>query len=53
MVDLKRLDNEIQFYNIHPADILQYKNIIEPSSGYPIYMMFEVFHVKRKTVADI
>ena len=36
-------------------DILQYQSVLDndtesKSHGFPIYMMFEVFHVQRKTL---
>ena len=43
----------MQLSNQYPKDVLQYKNIIEPDSGYPIYMLFEVLHVNRKTILDV
>lgn len=35
------------------TDVLRYQNIIEPESGAPIYMLFEIVEVKRKTGEDI
>ena len=51
--DLKRLETEVTLSNQYPKDVLQYKHIIDPDSGYPIYMLFEVLHVHRKTVRDV
>jgi len=55
--DLNRLNQEIS--QIPQAeDVMQYKNILindedSPCDGFPIYMMFEVFHVQRKTLTCI
>ena len=52
IADKLRLDKELAT-TPSQRDILRYQNIIEPVSGAPIYMLFEVIEVSRKSREDI
>ena len=47
---LRELEHELSQNKVD--SVMECKSVLHPGHAYPIYMMFEVLHVQRKTVQD-
>ena len=48
---MKELQTEMEL-DTEINDVDEYNSAMDPVTGYPIYMLFEVIHVYRKTLAE-